>query len=98
MKRDVLDNYKALRLVMDAAYERAALGKGKERHATSNAFEDQPIITEGKHFGIRPHLYQIRKKSLEVARMDVDAAKRELLDVIVYAAAAYLILGGSDGK
>jgi hypothetical protein len=85
-------NYLPLMEVLEKAYERSAYGKGLERHATDNSFPEQPIVTEGQHFSIHPHLYQIRKKCLEVLRMDRDAAQRELLDVIVYAAAAYLIL------
>jgi hypothetical protein len=84
--------YLELHRTLIEAYKRASEGKGRERHATDNNFLDQPIITEGKHFGISPHLYQIRKKALEVLRMEKDAAQRELLDIIVYAAAAYLVL------
>ena len=85
--------YRALEEVLVQALNRCALGKGKERHATDNRFEEQPIITEGDILGIHPHIFQIRKKCLEVLRMDTDAAQRELLDVIVYAAAAHIILG-----
>ena len=84
--------YLELHQTLMEAYKRASAGKGYERHATDNPFLEQPIITEGEHFGISPHLFQIRKKSLEVLRMATDAAQRELLDIIVYAAAAYLIL------
>ncbi len=92
------DNYASLRNVLVKAHKRASQGKGKERHATDNPFESQPIITEGEHFGISAHLYQIRKKCLEILRMDIDAAQRELLDIIVYAAATHIILGGKKDE
>ena len=77
-----------------AAYERCAYGKGKERHADDKLFELQPIITEGTAFKtITPHLYQIRKKALELTRFaTLDAKLNELSDIIVYACAARIIL------
>lgn len=85
-------NYLALQQVLDAAYERASRGKGRERHATDNKFEDQPICTELRQLGISPAIFQIRKKALESTRMDPTRAINELLDVIVYAAASVIIL------
>jgi hypothetical protein len=91
-------NYATLVEVLSLAYERSAFGKGRDRHATDNPFEQQPIVTEGSYFGIQPHLYQIRKKALEILRMDTDAAQRELLDIIVYAAAAVLVLKEAEDE
>ena len=85
-------DYNSLSKVLTKAFDRASKGKGKERHGINKPFKEQPIITEGEYFGIYPHLAQIRKKTLEVLRMDKDASQRELLDIIVYAAAAYIIL------
>lgn len=90
-KVDVAKEYITLFDVLLEAYDRASSGKGKERHATDDYFMDQPIVTEGRALGISPHIFQIRKKALEVMRMSPDAARRELLDIIVYAAAAFLI-------
>jgi hypothetical protein len=95
-KKEVLtqeeQNYLPLMETLQLAYLRSSRGKGKDRHATDNPFLEQPIITEGEHFGIGPHLYQIRKKALEIQRLHEIAAMNELLDIIVYAAAAYLIM------
>ena len=84
--------YQSLITVLNQAYLRAAQGKGKDRHANHKPFLEQPIITEGEHFYIIGNLQQIRKKCLEVLRLDQPAARNELLDVIVYAAASVLII------
>ncbi len=84
--------YDSLLHVFNAALLRASIGKGKERHATDEPFEDQPICTELRLLGTTPAVYQVRKKARETLRMSSDQARREWLDVIVHAAAAFLVL------
>ena len=84
--------YQSLINVLDQAYNRASAGKGRERHATSEPFYEQSIVTEGKHFFIVGNLQQIRKKAVECLRLDMNAARNELLDIIVYAAASVIII------
>ncbi len=85
--------YQILQDVLDLAYQRASEGKGKQRHSSGEGFLQQPIVTEGQYFGIGPHLCQIRKKAQEVPRLKGTQAKQnELLDIIVYAAGAHIVL------
>ena len=104
LKRDsVLDivpvkGYESLQYVLKQAYDQAAVGKGKERHAGGRSFDQQPIQTIprtiGGIAGLGGLTYQINKKSTEATNMAVrgnfDAAQREFLGAINYLAAAYL--------
>jgi phage terminase large subunit GpA-like protein len=89
MATSVEKKYEELQNALDAAFERASAGKGKERHANDLPFIVQPIITELFTLGPVGHVYQIRKKALESLNMDSKRAANEFLDIIVYAAAAY---------
>jgi hypothetical protein len=86
-------DYHSLRNVLDMAYDQASAGKGKERHAQSKPFEEQPmqVISEllGTHQGL---LYQAVKKCQESTRMPTDRAINELLGAIVYTAGAVIQL------
>lgn len=88
--------YEPLQRILSAAYDQSANGKGRERHAGGRPFEDQPIMVIGRMVGLGYQTGQIMKKSQEavgmVSRGQHDAAKRELLGVIVYAAAAALLI------
>ena len=86
------EGYKQLYETLLSAMNRAATGKGKERHATDAPFPQQPICTELRQIGVEPAIFQIRKKAMEALRMDCRGAANELLDVIVYAAAAVIIV------
>jgi len=89
--------YSSLLNVLDLAYERAARGKGADRHGDSRHFNDQDMIRELTDFGISPGLVQIRKKAKEVLRLgSTDAKIKELLDVIVYAASSVIILQNEE--
>jgi hypothetical protein len=90
--------YAPLAKVLTLAYERASQGKGKARHATEDNFINQPVCTELRKLGVAPALFQIRKKALEVARLTPDKAQDELLDIIVYAAAAWIFLHDLSGS
>lgn len=91
------ENYQELEEGLKAAYERAALGKGKERHANDKGFMEQDIITEAEIFGIGPHMFQVRKKARELMGFkEPERQMNELLDIAVYAIAAYLIVKGEE--
>lgn len=86
--------YISLNRVLKLAYERASTGKGGERHGGKGvAFIDQPIMRIQRSHGT-PHfaLGQIQKKADELVRLDNEQARKELLDICVYASAAYLFL------
>lgn len=86
--------YEALAIVLQMAYNQAALGKGKIRHAEGKNFDKQDICEELRIFGsISPALFQARKKIKETLRItSTNGAKMELLDAIVYLAAAIIVL------
>lgn len=76
--------YEKLADPLRRAYEQAALGKGKDRHANDKPFHEQPIATGIQHFGIGGGLFQAFKKMEEAQRLPIDAAVKELLGGIVY--------------
>lgn len=86
------EGYESLNDVLTAALDRASHGKGKERHGSGKPFLEQPILKIASMTGPGGHAYQIMKKAQEALRMESDAAQRELLDIIVYAAAWWLLL------
>jgi hypothetical protein len=88
------DLYKVLKEIFDEAYERASTGKGAERHGLGLPFEQQPILQIQRACGsIHFPIGQILKKAPELLRFDTAKAKQnELLDIMVYAAGAYLYL------
>jgi len=96
--------YAQLRRVLDAAFDQSATGKGADRHANHNAepFEEQDIVAIPSRYGatLAGPGFQIEKKMREANRMlsrgEHDAAKREVLGAIVYAAAAYLLIEGFE--
>lgn len=86
--------YAPLRAILDAAYNQASLGKGKERHANDRPFMQQPIMEITRMHGLGFVTGQASKKAQEaigmVSRGEHAAAERELLGAIVYLAAAAL--------
>lgn len=85
--------YDSLSFVLDQAFNRAAKGKGKERHADDLPFEQQDICQELRIFdSISPALFQARKKIKETRRLDREGAINELLDAVVYLSAAVIVL------
>jgi hypothetical protein len=88
-------NYDELRRVLKGAYDQAATGKGKERHATDEAFEDQKICVISRWISGSPVagvLFQAIKKAIESSRLPKDRAIRELQGAINYLAAAIILL------
>ena len=90
------DPYAELRRVLDAAYEQAANGKGKERHANNKPFTAQPIMEIARMVGPGYQLGQAMKKAQEaggmIQRGQPDRAKAELLGAINYLAACVLLI------
>lgn len=94
-KEIMLNNlkYQSLGNILLEAYDQAANGKGKERHADGQKFEEQPIIVLEKLYqsGV---LFQAAKKMHESQRLEKDAAIRELLGAMNYLAARVIYLRG----
>ena len=86
------DGYDPLRHVLQLAFDQAAKGKGKERHATDKPFLEQPIMEIARMVGPGYQLGQAMKKTQEASRLPNDRARAELLGAINYLAAAYLLL------
>lgn len=86
------DNYTTLRAILDAAFNHAATGKGKERHARDMPFDDQPIMQTTRLVGPGFPLGQAIKKAGEAAGMiergELGAAEAECLGAINYLAGA----------
>ena len=91
------NEYTKLQGVLDLAYAQASSGKGKERHANENPFENQPICqisrllkdSTGEQAAVK---FQAIKKTIEAGRLEKDAAVRELLGAINYLSAAIIML------
>lgn len=88
--------YIPLRMALEAAYNQATEGKGKERHANAKPFDKQPIMEIGRMVGIGYHLGQAMKKAQEskgmLDRKNNEAAQAELLGAINYLAAAWVMI------
>jgi hypothetical protein len=89
--------YQDLAGVLESAHDQAARGKGAARHANDRPFDEQPIMVIPSMLGsIEGQVYQIIKKAQEANSMakrgEDDAAMRELLGIINYAAAAVLVV------
>lgn len=87
------NDYKSLSDVLERAYQQAAHGKGRERHAQDQPFDKQPMQTISQLVGSSDGLrYQAIKKIQEAGRMDKDAAIRELLGAINYIAGTIIYM------
>lgn len=88
--------YAPLAAILQEAYDQAATGKGKERHARGLPFIDQPILEIGRMCGPGFNTGQSIKKQQEamgmLARGHHASAIRELLGAINYAAAAVMLI------
>jgi hypothetical protein len=92
----VAPGYESLANVLDAALEQAQGGKGRERHSSGEAYEDQPIVVLNEFLGSNHGaLFQACKKARESARLAPEHARAELLGAINYLAAAVIILDRS---
>lgn len=85
-------NYQSLQNVLEEAYIQASEGKGQERHAKGEPFEEQKICEITRRLigsPIQSLLYQAVKKIYETTRTDPIP---ELLGAINYIAAGIIIL------
>lgn len=89
---EIPEGYEALAYVLEKALNQAAHGKGKERHATGEPFDQQPICAITRRVGFGYPLGQAEKKIEESQRLDTDASIFELLGAINYLAAAVICL------
>lgn len=97
------DPYTSLAQVLDHAHAQASQGKGKERHANDNNYEDQVICVVGRLLKDHPfgaHAYQVIKKTIEAGRLykikGPEAAYNEMLGAINYAAAMNILIIEKD--
>lgn len=92
-KETMLNNikYESLGNILIEAFNQASEGKGKERHADNQKFEDQPIIILEKLYQSGT-LFQAAKKMHESQRLETDRAINELLGAINYLAARIIYL------
>jgi hypothetical protein len=93
------DDYYELESTLDDAYAQAASGKGKERHANDNPYEDQVICQVQRLLKDHPfggHAYQVIKKTIEAGRLynlgRKDEAYEEILGAINYNCATGILM------
>lgn len=83
--------YERLADVLRRAFDQAARGKGKERHAVDHAFHDQPMQTISELIGSADGLlYQAIKKTQESRRLPLERSVAERLGAIVYLAGSII--------
>ena len=99
---EVSSGYEDLRRILLSAFDQSARGKGKERHANDKPFNEQPIMQIARMVGLGGHAYQVCKKAQEACGMHQrdqhEAAIAEFKGVIVYAAAAILLIEESMSR
>lgn len=93
----VVPGYESLAAVLDAALDQAQHGKGADRHASGEPFEQQPIVAICEALGGDFAVGQAIKKRHEARRLPPDRAKAELLGAIVYLAAAVIVIDKAEG-
>lgn len=87
--------YDALRATLTEAGDQAAYGKGLERHADGEPFEQQKICVLTRWLTGHPvagPVFQACKKSIEAGRLPTDRAITEIQGAINYLAAAIIVL------
>jgi hypothetical protein len=83
------DQYASLMRVLMLAYEQASKGKGKERHANDEPFENQFICAMTRFSGLGFPCGQASKKLVEATRT---GSLADVLGAINYAAAQYIVM------
>lgn len=86
------EGYESLALVLQRAFNQAAVGKGAERHAQGEPFDKQVMQDGARRFGVGGLLFQAFKKSEESQRLPHAAAIAELLGAINYLAGAVIAM------
>lgn len=84
--------YYSLAAVLERAFKQASEGKGKERHANSLPFDQQPMQTIAGAHGVGFLTGQAAKKSQEALGLPHERKIAELLGAINYLAGAVLFL------
>lgn len=87
--------YKKLAEALRGAKDQAEFGKGLERHADGEPFENQKICTVGRWLRTSPvagPLQQAVKKLVESSRFSPSRAIHEIEGAINYAGAAIILL------
>lgn len=90
------EGYELLSNILQDAFEQASTGKGKERHGRGLPWHEQAIFTLGRQYGPGGTGFQAAKKIGEamgmIERGEYEAAEREILGTIVYAAATVALV------
>lgn len=96
----VVPGYERLMVVLDEAYQQAAVGKGAERHGQDLPFEHQPMQQISRLLDTDGGMaYQAIKKIQEARRLPtVERQKRELLGAINYLAGMVIYLEDKPGE
>jgi len=89
--------YEKLADVLQRAFDQAASGKGKERHAQGEPFHEQVMQIGARKFGVGSLLFQAFKKSEESQRLEGQRGVNELLGAIVYLAGAVIAREAAEG-
>ena len=101
MTIDIPEGYESLGLALGEAVAQASRGKGADRHAEKGEpFSDQLIMSIPKRLGPGGECFclgQALKKICESRRLPPDRARAELLGAVNYLAAAWSLLGGTEG-
>ena len=101
MTIEIPEGYEALGLALGEAVAQASRGKGADRHAEKGeAFSDQLIMSIPKRLGPGGECFclgQALKKICESRRLPQDRARAEILGAVNYLAAAWSLLGGTEG-
>lgn len=84
--------YYSLANVLARAFDQAAKGKGKERHADNLPFDQQPMQTIASQYGVGFLLGQAAKKAQESQGLPPGRDVAELLGAINYLAGAVIYL------
>lgn len=87
--------YEAWARVIQGALNQVANGKGKERHANDEPFDQQTICQTARHHGVGFVTGQAEKKGREQHRLPKDRAIAELEGAINYLVAAIIVRGES---
>lgn len=84
--------YEPLAAILSQALDQAQNGKGHERHAQGQPFDQQPMQKLIDLYGPGFALGQAAKKSQESQRLKYEPARAELLGAINYLAGAVIAL------
>lgn len=94
----VRPGYEPLAFELQSALDQAQYGKGVERHACGEPFNEQPIIVISKFVGLGFPLGQSIKKTIESLRFSQPADQLHELDgAINYLAAAKIVIREQGG-